>query len=221
MGALCRAWKIHVQIILCACPTNDPESDNVQLIMSNHDLPSSQSEPQTSESVFQIVQRMMIDRINRPGLAIIAAMDRNGLIGANGKLPWHIPEDLAFFKQITMGSIVVMGRRTWQSLNSPLPGRENVVLTRNLRFSTNGARVLHGVSEVVEYCDGKRAFIIGGEEVFRQFLPLANCFYQTLINREYYGDTWFPDWDKNDWKLELSTLIAGVEAVSINIYTRG
>jgi len=139
-----------------------------------------------------------------PCLAIIAAMDRNYLIGSMGMMPWHIPEDLAYFKDTTMGSIVVMGRRTWRSLRSPLPGRENVVLSRDPGFTAEGAVVLSGITDVMRHCEGKRAFVIGGADVFRQFLPLVDQIYQTLIDAEFEGDTWFPALDPSGWRIVSS-----------------
>ncbi len=144
----------------------------------------------------------MTDNTSFPDLALIAAMDRNLLIGKNGKMPWHIPEDLAWFKECTLGHIVIMGRRTWWSLRHPLPDRENIVLSRDPGFEAKGAIVLHGITDLLRYCGARRAFVIGGAEIFRQFIPLATSFYQSLIDAEFEGDTWFPDWQPQLWLLE-------------------
>jgi dihydrofolate reductase len=164
----------------------------------------------------------MTESIKLPHIALIAAMDKNRLIGSNGRMPWHIPDDLAWFKAQTMGHIVMMGRRTWWSLSAPLPGRENVVMSRDPGFEAAGAVVLHGITEVLHFCGSRQAFVIGGADVFRQFLPLAEVFYQTLIDAEFEGDTWFPDWHPKQWELRSSNAMRTAKGldISFNIYDR-
>lgn len=117
-------------------------------------------------------------------------------------MPWHLPEDLKHFKELTMGRTVVMGRKTFESIGKPLPGRTNVVVTRQQDFETQGVQVVHSLAEAVaKYPD---AFIIGGAEVYRQALPLADELYITRIEADYEGDTKFPEFDPADWKLVSS-----------------
>jgi len=128
-------------------------------------------------------------------LSLIAAMDINGLIGAKGTMPWHIPEELAWFKGQTMGSIVVMGRKTWQSLGKPLPGRRNIVLSSNLHFPAEGAEVMNSDKQILSLAKDFQVFIIGGAELFRLFMPAADKLYLSTIHAEYSGDTYFPDFN--------------------------
>jgi dihydrofolate reductase len=117
-------------------------------------------------------------------------------------MPWHIPEDLRYFKRLTMGGTVVMGRKTYESIGKPLPGRTNVVITRQSDFHPAGTEIAHSLEEAVaRYPD---AFIIGGAEIYRQALPLADRLYITRIKADYEGDTLFPDWNENDWTLTWS-----------------
>jgi len=121
-------------------------------------------------------------------ISIIAAMDRNNLIGNNGQLPWNIPEDMEHFKNITMNKTIVMGRKTFDSIGKSLKGRKNIVLTRNKDFKAD-CIILHSIEDVLKYKD---FIIIGGEEIYHQFLPLASKLYITLINDEFKGDKHFP-----------------------------
>ncbi len=132
-------------------------------------------------------------------IALVAAVAANGVIGLQGKLPWRLPADLAFFKRLTLGHTVIMGRRTWQSLGRPLPGRRNVVLTRDPLFSASGCRVAHSAEEAVKGETGE-LFVIGGQEIFRQFLPLAQRLYITHVDAEVPGDAWFPAIDAKEWR---------------------
>ncbi len=126
-------------------------------------------------------------------IAIIAAVSRNQGIGKNGKLPWHISEDLRRFKKLTMGHAVVMGRTTWGSLAQPLPGRRNVVLTRT---PVDGVETYGSLEEVLEALRGEeRIFIIGGGEVYAQFLARAHELYLTIVDREVDADTFFPPYE--------------------------
>lgn len=114
---------------------------------------------------------------------IIVAMDRNGLIGANGKLPWHLPSDLRFFRDTTLGQIVVMGSKTYESIGKPLPNRINMVLSRKTGCTIN---------RVLDLADGNDIFVIGGANVYEQFLPIADRLIITHIDAEFEGDTYFP-----------------------------
>jgi dihydrofolate reductase len=145
---------------------------------------------------------------------LIAAVAKNGVIGANGKLPWHLPEDLQHFKKLTLGHPVIMGRRTWESLGKPLPGRENIVVSRKAGFEAPGASVAATLAAAIALCTGEPvAFVIGGAEIYAAALPLADGLVLTEIHREYEGDTRFPDWDRNAWRAtqkETHTSSAGV-----------
>ena len=133
---------------------------------------------------------------------LIAAVAKNGVIGANGKLPWHLPEDLKHFKNLTLGHPVIMGRRTWDSLGKPLPGRENIVISRKAGFEAPGASVASSVEAAVALCTGEPvAFVIGGAGIYSAALPLADGIVLTELQRDYEGDTRFPDWDRKAWRM--------------------
>jgi dihydrofolate reductase len=126
-------------------------------------------------------------------ISMIAAMSENRVIGYQGRLPWIIPEDLARFRAITMGHVVVMGRKTFESIGHPLPGRTNVVLSR-MRAKIDGCVVVSSLQEAIAAADGEEElFICGGGEVFREALPLAHRLYLTIVHREYPGEVIFPE----------------------------
>ncbi len=132
---------------------------------------------------------------------LIAAVAKNGVIGAHGKLPWHLPEDLQHFKKLTLGHPVIMGRRTWESLGKPLPGRENIVVSRKSGFEAPGASVASTLEAAVALCTGEEvAYVIGGAEIYAAALPLADGLVLTEIHQDYEGDTRFPDWDRRAWR---------------------
>ena len=132
---------------------------------------------------------------------LIAAVAKNGVIGANGKLPWRLPEDLKHFKKLTLGHPVIMGRRTWDSFGKPLPGRENIVVSRQHGFKAAGANCAASVEAAVALCTGEPvAFVIGGAEIYAAALPLADGLVLTEIDKDYQGDTGFPDWDRTQWR---------------------
>jgi dihydrofolate reductase len=140
-------------------------------------------------------------------IAMVAAVARNRVIGLQGKLPWRLPADLAFFKRLTLGHTILMGRKTYQSLGRALPGRRNLVLTRDLHFTAPGCIVVHSPEEAVS---GETAmlYVIGGQQVYRAFLPLAERLYITQVEEEFPGDAWFPVIDDREWRVASST--AGV-----------
>ena len=130
-------------------------------------------------------------------ISLIVAMDRRGLIGANGRLPWHLSADLKHFKAITMGKPIVMGRKTHASIGRPLPGRENIVLTRDPGYSAPGCTVLRSVEAVLAHCGAaEEIMIMGGAEIYARFLPRAARIYLTRIDAEVDGDTRFPHWEE-------------------------
>jgi dihydrofolate reductase len=152
--------------------------------------------------------------MSQPRVYLVAAVAANGIIGANGKLPWHIPEELKHFKKLTLGHPVIMGRRTWESLKGPLPQRENIVVTRRPGYEAPGAAVATSLDAALALCIGEPlAFVIGGTQLFEQALPIAAGMVLTEIERDYEGDTRFPDWDRAQWKetqRESHTAASGV-----------
>lgn len=136
-----------------------------------------------------------------PRIYLVAAVARNGVIGAKGKLPWHLPEDLRHFKKLTLGHPVIMGRRTWDSLPHALPGRDNIVVTRSANRDIPGASVANSVEAAIAMCVGEPlAFVIGGAGIFAETLPIADGLVLTEIERDYEGDVVFPPWDRSAWK---------------------
>jgi len=136
-----------------------------------------------------------------PRVYLVAAIAANGVIGARGTMPWHLPEDLRHFKSLTLGHPVIMGRRTWESIGRPLPGRENIVVSRSAGFEAPGASVASSLEAALALCAGEpMVFVIGGAELYRAALPLAHRLALTEIQRDYEGDTRFPDWDRAPWR---------------------
>jgi dihydrofolate reductase len=134
-------------------------------------------------------------------IVLVAAVAANGIIGANGKLPWHLPEDLQHFKRVTLGHPVVMGRKTWESLKGPLPGRENIVITRRAGYQASGAAVASSLDAALALCAGESVVcVIGGEQVFEEALPLAAGLIMTEIKQDFAGDARFPDYDRSRWR---------------------
>ena len=124
----------------------------------------------------------------------IVAMAENRVIGQGGTIPWHLPEDFKFFKATTMGHAILMGRKTYESIGKPLPGRENIVLSRTMS-ETPGVTVIHSLDELKEPADGRDLFVIGGEEIYRLLLPKVQELYVTKVPRTIEGDTHFPDFE--------------------------
>ncbi len=134
-------------------------------------------------------------------LSIIVAMDRNGVIGNEADLPWHISDDLKKFKQVTMGKPIVMGRKTHESIGRPLPGRENIILTRDDNYTSAGCTVLNSVDAILKHChDVDEVMITGGAEIYRLFLDKTDRIYLTEVDAEVDGDTCFPELDRSVWQ---------------------
>lgn len=155
-------------------------------------------------------------------IALVWAMAQNRVIGRNNKLPWYLPEDLKYFKRITMGKPVIMGRKTFESIGKPLPGRSNIVVTRNPDFAAEGTRAVESLEAARDVCesiaeiDGStEAMVIGGAEIYEQALPLADKLYLTQVHAEVEGDTWFPDFDLGEWE---ETVREDFEAAGPNPY---
>jgi dihydrofolate reductase len=133
-------------------------------------------------------------------LSIIVAFDENRLIGANNQLPWHLPADLKQFKSITMGHHMIMGRKTFESIGKPLPGRTSVIISRNANFRAEGTIVVHSLKEAVDYCRHQdEVFVIGGAQIFTAALEMADKLYLTRIHHHFEGDTYFPEISENEW----------------------
>jgi dihydrofolate reductase len=136
-----------------------------------------------------------------PRIFLVVAVAANGIIGANGRLPWHLPEDLKHFKRLTLGHPVIMGRRTWESLKGPLPGRDNIVVTRTPGYEAPGAAIAASLEGALALCAGESlAFVIGGSRLFAESLPIADGLVVTEIHKDYEGDTWMPEYDRSRWK---------------------
>ncbi len=134
-------------------------------------------------------------------LTLVAAMGRNGGIGQAGGLPWRLPAELRHFKRTTLGKPVVMGRKTWETIGRPLPGRQNLVVTRNEAYRAEGCRVVASLVEAIEAAEGTEVMVIGGGELYRQALPLASRMVLTTVDLAPECDTWFPAWDPTEWVL--------------------
>lgn len=136
-----------------------------------------------------------------PIVCIIAAVAANGVIGSGGKLPWHLSADLRFFREQTMGHPVIMGRRTWEAIGKPLPGRRNIVVTRNAALRPQGTEVADSLATALARCAGESVvFVIGGGELYRAALPLADRLVLTEIHGKFDGDVRFPEFDRSQWK---------------------
>ena len=134
-------------------------------------------------------------------ISLIAAMGRNRVIGKNNSLPWRLPEDMKRFKDLTLGKPVVMGRKTFESIGKPLPDRKNIILTREKSYKSEECVVVHSVDEALRAAkDNEEVMVIGGEQIFREFLPIANKMYLTFIEQDFEGDSYFPHYDKSEWK---------------------
>lgn len=139
-------------------------------------------------------------------ISLIVAHDPNRVIGFENKMPWHIPGDLAYFKKITMGKAMVMGRKTFESIGRVLPGRKNIIVTRNDEYQVDGAEVVTDLVKAIEIASEhhEEVMVIGGEQIFRAILPKADRLYITLIQQNFEGDTYFPPYG-DEWVLIETT----------------
>ena len=136
-----------------------------------------------------------------PRLSLIVAMAKNRVIGADNRIPWHLPNELKLFKSLTMGHHIVMGRKTYESIGRLLPGRTTVIVTRQKDYVVPGAIVAHSVAEAITACNGDdEIFVIGGADLFRETLPIADRLYLTTVDAEPEGDTFMPEFDSGEWK---------------------
>lgn len=138
-------------------------------------------------------------------ISLIAALSRNQVIGRNNALPWYLPADLARFKRITLGKPIIMGRKTFESIGKPLPGRHNIVISRNLDWAALGVTVVHGLDDAIEAAgDAPEAMVIGGANIYYQFMPRADWLYFTVVHtRIEDGDAFFPAYNRREWRLVL------------------
>ena len=139
-------------------------------------------------------------------ISLIVAVSRNGAIGLNNQLPWYLPEDLKYFKSVTMGKPLIMGRKTFDSIGRPLPGRANIVLTRHPQWTSDGVKVVQSVEQALvageiacEAADVDEIMVIGGEQIYRMTIDLADRIYLTQVDTDVEGDAFFPDIDLNNW----------------------
>ncbi len=137
-------------------------------------------------------------------ISLIVAMDRNRVIGRNGRLPWHFPDDMKWFRRQTMGKPVIMGRKTYESIPArfrPLPGRHNIVVTRNRLYQAEGAAVVHTAADALAAAgEAPELMVIGGVQLYARLLPQADRLYLTLIDAEFIGDAYFPEIDPAEWQ---------------------
>ena len=140
-------------------------------------------------------------------LALVWAMAQNRVIGRNNNLPWYLPEDLKYFKRITLGKPVIMGRRTFDSIGKPLPGRTNIVVTRNTAFQPEGVKTVNSLEAARDLCESiadidgvNEAMVIGGSEIYHLALPLADKLYLTEVHADVEGDALFPVFDRSAWR---------------------
>jgi len=156
-----------------------------------------------------------------PEFIIIVAIAQNGVIGRDGRLPWHLPSDLKHFKRTTMNYPLVMGRKTYDSIGKPLPGRDNIVLTRDTSLDLPGCIVVHSLQDALEYCkDDEKVFIIGGADIFNSSLPFTDTIIVTALERAVDGDVYFPEVDLSTFRQTDSAHYTIEEPYSIIRYER-
>ena len=138
-----------------------------------------------------------VNQSGKPRVSVIAALAKNGVIGIENRLPWRLPEDLAHFKALTLNHPILMGRKTFESLGRPLPGRTNVVITRNADYKPDGCLVADSIPTALALCkDADEIFFIGGADLYAQAIPLVDRLYLTEVDIDAEGDAWFPDYDR-------------------------
>lgn len=135
-------------------------------------------------------------------IAAIVAMSENNVIGINNELPWHLPQELKYFKKITTGHTIIMGRKTFESIGRPLPNRQNIVVTRQSDYKAEGATVINDLEEYLSHHKEEDLFIIGGAELFKMSFPYLDTLYITEIHHSFEGDTFFPEFNKDEWIIE-------------------
>lgn len=169
--------------------------------------------------------------MSSPRICLIAAVARNGVIGRNNQLPWHLPEDLKYFRATTWGRPIVMGRKTFESLGRPLPGRTNIVVSRQADLQLPGAVLVSGIDEALRRAisqaelDGvDEVMVIGGENLYRQMLASADRLYLTRVDLDPEGDAWFPEFEESAWQLVEERAVPagdGYPAHRYQVFDRG
>lgn len=151
-------------------------------------------------------------RAREPGasrLSLIVAMAKNRVIGANGAIPWHLPNELRLFKSVTMGHHIIMGRKTYESIGRLLPGRTTVIVTRQQDYRVEGAVIAHSLQDAVAACsDDEEIFVIGGGELYLAAMPVADRIYLTVVDAEPVGDTFMPEMAAAQWREHSSQAFA-------------
>ncbi|HEX8013519.1 MAG TPA: dihydrofolate reductase [Casimicrobiaceae bacterium] len=148
-----------------------------------------------------------------PRIALVAAIAKNGVIGVDNRLPWRLPEDMQRFRALTTGHSVVMGRRTWESIGRPLPGRQNIVVTRAPGRSAPGVEFARSLDDALARATRPEpVFVIGGEALYREALPRAHLLYLTEIDRDFAGDARFPEFDRALWRETSRTAHRALDA---------
>lgn len=144
-------------------------------------------------------------------VSLLLAASENGVIGKNNQLPWHLPDDLKYFKNLTWGLPILMGRKTFDSIGKPLPGRKSIVITRDPDWKHEGVGVVHSVEEAIQTAEGfgaREIFVIGGAQIFNTALSTANRIYLTRIHQAFDGDVYFPAIPVEEWELRSSRFLA-------------
>lgn len=155
---------------------------------------------------------MAHEKPQSPSISLIVAMAKNRVIGADNRIPWHLPNELKLFKTLTMGHPIVMGRKTYESINRLLPGRTSVIVTRQRDYAVPGAVVVHSIEEALAAAGAdEEIFVIGGADLFRETLPLADRLYLTIVDAEPEGDTFMPEIDVQQWRETSSQSFAADE----------
>jgi len=147
-------------------------------------------------------------------VSLLVAAGENNAIGKDNALPWHLPNDLKYFRNQTWAMPVLMGRKTYDSIGRPLPGRQNIVITRNRHWNAEGITVVHSLREALEAAqrlDVKEIFVIGGAQIFTEAFPVAGRIYLTRVHHSFEGDVFFPDIDPSQWTLVSSRYCAADE----------
>lgn len=159
---------------------------------------------------------------NTPTIILLVAMAENRVIGKNGAIPWHIPEEIAHFKRTTMGHALVMGRKTYDSIGRPLPGRTNIVISNQPDLVIEGCKVVSSLEEALDTARmfHKKIFIIGGGEIFNQSMVLADSIYLSVIHREIDGNVFFPDFSEKEFIKTCTEEVEASESYTFEIYER-
>lgn len=141
-------------------------------------------------------------------VSLIVAMSQNRVIGRDNQMPWHLPDELQYFKRVTMGKPVLMGRNTFESIGRPLPGRPNIVITRNAEYEADGISVVTSIEDALDLADqltehdaGAEAMVIGGAQIFTEIFPRADVLYLTEVHAVVDGDVFFPEFAPEEWRL--------------------